>query len=190
MFKRLALAALSVIAIGVAIAWSQSFTMPPPAGVIVNGCVFTTTPPTLATTNLGLVQCDAQGRLLISPGASGAAGFPSAATPITATATGTTTAIATLAAAAGKTTYLCGIQATYTGATTAGAGTVIATNTITGALNYVASQVASTTNNQFPTIITFSPCIPASAVNTTIPVAATLGAGTTNTAVTLNGFQQ
>ena len=190
MFKRLALAALSVIAIGVAIAWGQVFTMPPPAGVVLNGCVFTTTPPTLATTNTGLVQCDAQGRILISPGASGAAGYPTAATPITATATGGTSATATLAAVAGKTTYLCGIQATYTGATAAGAGTVVATNTITGSLNYVVPQAAIATNTQTPTIVTFLPCVPASAVNTTIPVAATLGAGTTNTAVTLNGFQQ
>lgn len=121
---------------------------------------------------------------------SGSAGFPTAATPITASATGTTTATATLAAAAGKFTYLCGFQATYTGATGPGAGTVVASNTVTGSLNYVAAQVAIANNNQVPLIVSFTPCVPSSAVNTTIPVVATLGAGTTNTAVAAWGYQQ
>jgi hypothetical protein len=168
-------------------AWAQQYNQP--TQIVGNLCAFNSAPPTLNTGFPGWMQCDSLGRLIVSPGGAGAAGFPTGATPVTNSATGTTTATATLPAAAGKTTYLCGFQATYTGATAAGAGTVQATNTISGSLNYVAAQVAITNNNQVPIIVTFSPCVPASAVNTTIPVAATLGAGTTNTAVTANGFQ-
>jgi len=183
--RRLWLVLVLLLCLGPARAQQQN----QPTQIVGTLCAFNSAPTTLTTGFPGWVQCDSLGRLILSPGAAGAAGFPTGATPVTNSATGTTTATATLPAAAGKTTYLCGFQATYSGATAAGNGTIQATNTISGSLNYVAAQVAIANNNQVPTIVTFSPCVPASAVNTTIPVAATLGAGTTNTAVTANGFQ-
>jgi hypothetical protein len=108
------------------------------------------------------------------------AGYPAGATPITASATGTTGAVtATLAAAAAKTTYLCTLQIGEAGTGTA---TATATNTITGTLNYVVSAPGNFT-------VTYQPCVPANAVNTTIPTATAANASATAVAVTATGYQ-
>jgi hypothetical protein len=111
--------------------------------------------------------------------ANSTSGFPKIA--ITASATGTTGAVtATLANAAGKTTFLCSIQVGEAGT---GSATVTATGTITGTLNYVVQAPGNFT-------MTYSPCVPASAVNTSIPVATAANASATAVAVTVTGYQQ
>lgn len=95
--------------------------------------------------------------------------YPAGATPITASATGTTGATtATLAGTSGKTTYICGysIRANATGATTV-------TNTITGVITATLSSimwVAPLASGIGIDEQIFSPCIPASATNTGIAI--------------------
>lgn len=113
---------------------------------------------------------------------------PQVVTPVTISATGTTAAtVATLAAVATKTTYLCGFSIT-SDATAGLAGNATVVGTITGTMTYiqgvgVAPAVAALTQ-------TYNPCIPASAINTTIVItsaAAGVGGGT---AVNAWGYQQ
>jgi hypothetical protein len=63
--RRYAIAALtaSAIIIGVAVAWAQSFTMPPPGGVVVMGCAYNLVQPTLTDGQTGIVQCDSTGNI-------------------------------------------------------------------------------------------------------------------------------
>jgi hypothetical protein len=97
--------------------------------------------------------------------------------------TGTTGAVtATLAGAAGKTTYICGFQVSSTGSGTS-AVTVTPLGTGGGTFTY---QLTAPGN--FP--ILYNPCVPANAQNTAITV--TAGANGTATAVDVNawGYQQ
>lgn len=115
-------------------------------------------------------------------------------TPVTASATGSTGAItATLPAAAGKTTYICGFYYTGTNATAAnGATTVTITGTITGTLNFgfPTLAAAATVPNTLPIDEEFIPCVAASAVNTAIVVnGPALGAGSTLVTATAWGYQ-
>ena len=95
--------------------------------------------------------------------------YPQGATPITASATGTTGATtATLAGTSGKTTYICGysIRANATAAATV-------TNTITGVITATLSSImwiAPLASGIGIDEMIFSPCIPASATNTAIAV--------------------
>lgn len=113
--------------------------------------------------------------------------MPAGATAITGNAAGSTAAVVgTLAAAAGKTTYICGFDVSYVGGTAA-----ISPVTVAG-------LVGSSMVYQFPVSATggqtfsrsFQPCIPASAANTAITTTTT--ADGTATAVDVNswGFQQ
>lgn len=104
----------------------------------------------------------------------GAAGsssqFPAGATPVTASATGTTAATtATLPGVASKTTYLCGFSI-RANATAAATGNATVTGTITGTLNFTqwTAPLASGLGITEPPI--GSACVPASAVNTGIAV--------------------
>lgn len=95
--------------------------------------------------------------------------YPVGATPITASATGTTGATtATLAGTSGKTTYICG----YSIRANATANTNV-TNTITGVVTATLSSImwvpANTAGLGVDEQI-FSPCIPASATNTGIAI--------------------
>ena len=95
--------------------------------------------------------------------------YPSGATAITASATGTTGATtATLAGAVGKTTYICGmsIRANATAAVT---GNATVTGTITGTLNFT-QWTAPTASGLGVTEQIFNPCVPASATNTGIAI--------------------
>jgi hypothetical protein len=143
----------------------------------------TAAPPSYTTAQTNLLSLDLSGNLRVTSSPYGAAMVAE-----TASATGTTAAtVATLAAAAGKTTYICGftITADATSLTT-GAATV--TGTITGTLNYIQS-VAAVTSGASALNQNYSPCIPASATNTTIVVTSAAAGTGGNTAVAAWGFQ-
>jgi hypothetical protein len=105
--------------------------------------------------------------------------YPAGATALTASATGTTGATtATLAASGGVTDYICGfsIRANATAAVT-GNSTIF--GTITGTLNFT-QWTAPLASGLGVTEMIFSPCVPASGVNTAIAVvSAAPGAGGT-----------
>lgn len=113
-------------------------------------------------------------------------------TPITASATGAASAAnATLAGAAGKTTYITGFQVTGGGATGASVIAVTVTGTISGTLNYRIVVPAGATASITPLIVTFPAPIPASGTNTAIVVnVPSFGAGNTDAATSVQGFQQ
>ena len=95
--------------------------------------------------------------------------YPYGATPITASATGTTAATtATLAGTSGKTTYICGFDI-EANATAAATGNATVTGTITGTLNFT-QYTAVNTAGVGSVKNSFSKCVPASAVNTGIAV--------------------
>ena len=124
--------------------------------------------------------------------AAGLAGFPSISTPITASATGTTAgATATLSASASRFTYLCGFSVAPGSATTA----ITINVTVTGIANTFTESVGAPATAVGVTGVsfqrTFTPCIPSSAVNSGIAVAAgALGAGGVSQDVNAWGFQQ
>jgi hypothetical protein len=115
--------------------------------------------------------------------------YPSGATPITASATGTTSATAaTLAAAVSKTTYICGfsIRANATAAATANS---TVTGTISGTLNFT-QWTAPAASGVGITEMIFTPCVPGSATNTAI-VATSAAPGTGGVvSTTAWGYQQ
>lgn len=118
--------------------------------------------------------------------AGGSGTYSAAATALTGNAQGTTGAVVgTLAAAAGKTTYICGFNVSALGGTA-----VISPVTVAGLVG--SSQVYQASSSATGTFLsqTFSPCIPASAANTAITVTTT--ADGTATAVDVNswGFRQ
>jgi hypothetical protein len=126
---------------------------------------------------------------LASPAFGGAAGYPIGATPVTASATGTTSAtVATLPAVAGQTTYLCGFSI-RANATAAATGNATVTGTITGTLNFTqfTAALASAIGITEPTI--GPACIPASAANTAITITSAGNAGGGTISVTAWGFQ-
>jgi hypothetical protein len=109
-------------------------------------------------------------------------------TAITASATGTTAATTvTLPATSTTTTYICGFDIGST-ATAAAAGNATVTGPVSGTLNFemgtgLSPAVVHTTQN-------FNPCVPASAVNTSIAVvSAAPGAGGV-ISVTAWGYQK
>jgi hypothetical protein len=118
--------------------------------------------------------------------------YPFGATAITAASgnVAAATATATLAAVAGKTTYICGFVVTSTGSTAAAVVSPTVANTITGTLTFTYASVAGATAANANLIVPMMPCVPASAVNTTIVVSVpSLGAGNTNTTVNAWGYQ-
>lgn len=134
------------------------------------------------------VQGVVSGTPVPTQGPSTGGGFPTSATAITISSTGTTGAVAAaLAAAASKTTYICGFSIT-SDAVAGLSGNATVAGIITGTMTYiqgvgVAPAVASTTQ-------TFNPCVPSSTTNTAITVtSAAAGTGGT-TAVNAWGYQQ
>jgi len=100
-------------------------------------------------------------------------------------------ATATLAAAVGKVTYICGFQATSGGATAAAVVTLTLTNITGGTMSFTYGGNTGAGVPTAPLIVPFAPCIPANAPNTTIPVSMpSLGAGNTNATVSAWGFQR
>ncbi len=95
--------------------------------------------------------------------------YPSGATAETASATGTTGATtATLATSSTKTTFICGFSI-RANATAAATGNATVTGTITGTLNFTQWTAPLASGLGISEMI-FSPCVPASAVNTAIAV--------------------
>ena len=123
----------------------------------------------------------------LSPNSGSTNGFPSNATPTTAVATGTTGAVtATMAATVGKTNYVCSVQVSAIGGTA-----TIGPVTITGLKggNTLTYQLASTAaGNYLP--ISFTPCFPASAVNTAIAAATTADGTASAVDVNILGYVQ
>lgn len=99
-------------------------------------------------------------------------------------------AVATLAAVAGKTTHICGFALTATGATLGLPVSPTVAGVITGTQTYTYAAVAGVLVVSTPLVMTFTPCIAASATGTTIVVTLpALGAGNTNATATAWGFQ-
>lgn len=119
------------------------------------------------------------------------AGYPAGATPTTASSgnVAAATATATLAAAAGKFTYITGFEVTGSGATAGLPVTVTVTGLPGGTASYTYTAAAGVLVANQPLVVTFSPAMPSSAVNTAIVVSCpTLGAGATNNTVVATGY--
>lgn len=100
-------------------------------------------------------------------------------------------AVATLPAAAAKTTYISGLSFTATGATAAASVTATVTGLAAGTLSFTFTAPAGATLACTPLNISFTPPLPASAVNTAVVVTLpSLGAGNTNAVATAWGYQQ
>jgi hypothetical protein len=114
-------------------------------------------------------------------------GYPPGGTPVTGVGAGTTGAVTgSLAATAGKTNYLCSFDISAIGGT-ATVGPVTLTGLLGG--NTLTYQLASTAAGNFLSR-TFSPCVPASAINTAISVVTTADGTASAVDVNLVGFQQ
>jgi hypothetical protein len=106
-------------------------------------------------------------------------------TPITGNAAGTTGAVVgTLAAATGKTSYLCGFDVSAIGGTAA-VGPIVIAGLIGSSMTFQMSSSASgsTLSREF------IPCIPASAPNTAITVTTTADGTATAVNVNSHGYQ-
>jgi hypothetical protein len=100
------------------------------------------------------------------------------------------TATATLPATPGRYTFICGFSITSAGSTGAAVVAPTVTSVVGGTMTYTYTTVAGATLANAPLVVSFTPCVPATAANTTIPVSVpSLGAGNTNTTVSAWGFQ-
>ena len=100
-------------------------------------------------------------------------------------------AAASLAAVAGKTNYLTGVNIHFSGATAASVVNATITGLIGGTMTIPIAVPAGATVGGVPVDLDFAVPIPASAVNTAITVTLpALGAGNTNAAVYIRGFQK
>jgi len=183
-----------LVGIGLALcsgALAQQYDQPNPTSTFNMGGVFNTTLPTITNGKTGYVQIDSVGRIITTPGS----GTFAAQTSITATFSGadTTTATATLPAAAGKLTYICGFNISGLGATAATTvsptiATLAGGNTFTLSGGYTFAAGA-TVNNTLASF-TFPLCVAANAVNSTIVVTVPGAAGNTSTFINAWGYQQ
>lgn len=99
-------------------------------------------------------------------------------------------AVATLAAAASKSTFITGFQATGSGATLGSCVNITVTGVIGGTMTYTFCAAAGVLVSDSPLIVSFSPPLQSSAVNTAIVVTMpSLGTGNTNAAVNAQGYQ-
>lgn len=98
-------------------------------------------------------------------------------------------AVATLPAASGKTTYISGFSVVGSGAT--GASVVdVTVSDGTWTLTYPLAVVAGATLGNAPLVVTFEPPLPASAANTTIVVTCpSLGSGNAHNCANAQGYQ-
>lgn len=110
----------------------------------------------------------------------------SGGTALTGNATGTTGAVVgTLAAASGKTTYICGFNVSAVGGTAA-----VGPITVAGLIG--SSQLYEMNSAATPVMLSqsFYPCIPASAANTAITVTTTANGTATRVNVNSWGYRQ
>lgn len=122
----------------------------------------------------------------------GLAGYPAGSTPLTSSSgnVANAAAVATLAGAAGLTTYISGFEVTGGGATAASLVDVTVTGLLGGTATYTLGAVAGATAKNADLIVSFIPPIPASALNTSIVVTVpALGAGNTKSAVVAHGYR-
>ncbi len=111
-------------------------------------------------------------------------GYPTGAAPILGNGTGTTGAVVgTLAAAATKTTYICGFSVSAIGGA-ATVGPIVIAGPATSLTYQFASTATGATLAQ-----TFQPCIPASAVNTAITTTTTADGSASAVDVNSWGYQ-
>jgi hypothetical protein len=118
--------------------------------------------------------------------------YPVGAIPVTSSSANVVnaSAVATLAANATRTTYICGLNITSGGATAASIVTPTVAGTVSGTMLFTYAVVAGATLGNAPVTVNFSPCVPGSAVNTAIVVTLpALGAGSTNATVNATGYQ-
>lgn len=118
-----------------------------------------------------------------------------AITPETATSgiVSNAAAVATLATAVGKTTYITGFQCTPGSATAAAVISIVVSGTITGSMTYSTYVTNGTTfvPAPVPVVVSFVPAIPASATNTTIVVTmGAVGTGGASAVCNAQGYQQ
>lgn len=100
-------------------------------------------------------------------------------------------ATATLAAAPGKVTYICGFAITSAGSTAAAVVAPTVTGVVTGTMTFAYATVAGATLPNSHLVVPFRDCISASAPNTAIAVSLpSLGAGNTNATVNAWGYQR
>jgi hypothetical protein len=118
--------------------------------------------------------------------ASGAAGYPPGATPITAYATGTTGSVqAILAASLTKFTYICGFNVSAIGGTAAvGPVTVINAGGSTQTYQLTSSATGVLLQQNF------TPCIPGGVINQSLVVQTTADGTATAVDVNVWGYQQ
>lgn len=138
-------------------------------------------------TDLGPIEVAAANPLPVTIGA-----YPTGSTPVSASSGNVAAGVATatLAGAAGKTTYISGFTITGGGATAASLITATVSNLIGGTGSYTVPVPAGATAGIQPLVVEFFPPIPASAVNTAIAVSApSFGAGNTNATVNAWGYQ-
>jgi hypothetical protein len=141
----------------------------------------------LAALAIIAIGITAQAQVVIAPNE-----YPQGATALTASSgnVAAATATATLAGATDKTTYVCGFTITSTGATAAAVVNATLTGVVTGTMTFTYAAVAGATVANQPLVVSFSHCIPASAINTAIVLSLpSLGTGNTNAAVNLWGFR-
>lgn len=111
---------------------------------------------------------------------------PSPSQTITGNAVGTTGAVVgTLAGVAGKTTFICGVDISAIGGTAAVGPITIAGLTGSSMVYQLASAASGVTLSR-----TFTPCIPASAVNTAITTTTTADGSASAVSVNSWGYQQ
>jgi len=121
-----------------------------------------------------------------------ASGIPAGATPLVSASgnVANASAVATLAGAAGKTTYISGFEITGGGATAAALVSATVAGLLGGTATYTYGAVTGAAAVNAPLVVVFTPPLPASAVNTAIVVTLpALGAGNTNAAVVAHGYR-
>lgn len=190
---RLALALVAALALPVGHAdetWGNTAAGAADSGNPVKiGGKYNATPPTLTDGQRGDLQLDSTGNVRVGLGTNG---YPIGATAVQSSSgnVANASAVATLAAAVGKTTYITGFQVTSGGATAASLKSVTITGLLGGTATYTIGVVAGAAAPNAHLVVTFTPPIPGSATNTAIVVTVpALGAGNTNATVTAHGFQ-
>lgn len=142
-----------------------------------------------AAGGLAFLNVDTSGNLLTAAGSVG----PGGAVAVSSSSgnVANASAVATLAAAAGKTTYISGFTITGGGATAASLVTATLVGLLGGTASYTVAVPAGATLGFTPISVQFNPPLPGSAVNTalvlTLPA---LGAGNTNASVSAWGYQK
>lgn len=138
-----------------------------------------------------LLRGTASGELLTSQGGAGNVAVP--ATPLGSSSgnVANAAAVATLAAAAGVTTFISGFKMTASGATAGLPVVATVAGVVGGTQSYIFTFPAGALVGATPLVVVFDPPLAASAVNTAITVTLPAGgAGNTNAACSAQGFRQ